>query len=111
MTASMNIPKMDNSVTVNFVGGGWEVLSRETTETITYDPLQRAAAEDPFATTNLGDCSPELGITPSALVRFEGASAAFSASCLSPGQDDDKQEILRLSAAYWLKKSGTVGLN
>ncbi|WP_095091026.1 hypothetical protein [Mesorhizobium sophorae] len=67
--------------------------------------LERATAEDPFGTTHLDDCLSGMRITPSPLTRYGRASAAYLRSCYSHEQDDDQQEILRLVAAYWLRKS------
>lgn len=83
----------------------WLKLPGEPSDTIDHDLLLRATAEDPFATSHLDDCLPALGVTPSALSRYERASAAYVAACHSPEQDDEAQEIHRLVAAYWLKKS------
>ena len=89
----------------------WLNLPGEPSDTIAHELLLRATAEDPFATSDLDDCFPELGITPSALSRYERASAAYVAACHSPEQDDDRQEILRLIAAYWLRKSRAFWLD
>ncbi|TPL45329.1 hypothetical protein [Mesorhizobium sp. B2-4-6] len=60
--------------------------------------------EDPFATTRLEDGENPIG-GASCLARYERASAAYIAACHGFEQDDDEQEILRLIAAYWLRKS------
>lgn len=101
----MTTPENDNCDPVDFAADEWLNLPGEPSDTIDHDLLLLATAEDYFATSHLDDCLPELGITPSDLARFERASAAYVAACHSPEQDDDRQEILRLIAAYWLRKS------
>ena len=88
----------------------WLDLLRDPSATIARDLLIRALAEDPFATTDLDDCLPGEGITPAAFSRFERASAAYIAACHSEEQDDDQQEILRLTALYRLRRSGAFWL-
>jgi hypothetical protein len=89
----------------DFYSTEWDDLPGDQPMPVAVDLLRWMMAEDPFATSRLEDCVPELGISPSALARYERASAAFIAACHSEEQDDDQQEILRLIAAYWLKKS------
>lgn len=89
----------------------WADLSGEPSDAIDHDLLLSAIEEDPFSTSHLDDCMPFMGLTPSELARYERASAAYIAACRSREQDDDKQEILRLIAAYWLKKSRAFWLD
>lgn len=97
--------------TINPDADEWNGLPGGPSATIAHELLLRATAEDPFATSHLDDCIPEEGITSSALSRYERASAAYVAACHSPEQDDDRQEILRLIAAYWLRKSRAFWLD
>lgn len=89
----------------------WRDLPGSPSRIIAHDMLAAAVAEDPFATSHLDDCLPAEGITPSALSRYERASAAYIAACHSEEQDDAKQEILRQIAAYWLEKSRAFWLD
>jgi hypothetical protein len=89
----------------------WLNLPGEASLSIALDVLERAVREDPFATTSLLDCLPGEGLTPAPLSRYLRASKAYVAACFSPEQDDAKQEILRLIAAYWLRKSRAVWLD
>ncbi|WP_295808479.1 hypothetical protein [uncultured Nitratireductor sp.] len=83
----------------------WDDLPGEPSDAVAHDLLLSAIEEDPFSTSRLDDCAPFMGLTPSALARFERASAAYVAACRSHDEpDDDREEILRLIAAYWLKK-------
>lgn len=97
--------------TSNLEADEWNDLPGEPSATIAHELLLRATAEDPFATSHLDDCLPAEGVTSSALSRYERASAVFVAACHSPEQDDDQQEILRLIAAYWLRKSRAFWLD
>src|SRR5690606_16976057 len=101
----MMIANDDPFADADDVDDEWLDLPGEPSGIIAHDLLLRATAEDPFATSHLDDCLPALGVTPSALSRYERASAAYIAACYSPEQDDDRREILRLIAAYWLKRS------
>lgn len=66
--------------------------------------LAVSLVEDPFATTRMEDGENPFG-GASALARYERASAVYLAACREIEQDDDRQEILRLIAAYWLRKA------
>ena len=71
--------------------------------------MARALSEDPFATTHSDDCLVDLpGITPTPLHRYEHASGAFLAHVYSHEHDPEKEEVLRLIAAYWLRESKSV---
>lgn len=89
----------------------WNDIAGESTDVIAHDLLLQAIAEDPFSTSHLDDCAPFMGLAPSEVARYERASAAYIAACHAREQDDDKQEILRLIAAYWLKKSRAFWLD
>ncbi|RWC46100.1 MAG: hypothetical protein EOS55_18290 [Mesorhizobium sp.] len=88
-------------------------LERESdpTDTKALQMLRQAVAEDPFATSHLDDCLPGAGLGPSALARFERASAAFLESCRTYEQNNEAQEILRKITLYWLRKSRPVWLD
>lgn len=74
------------------------------------DRLGEILRGDPFATTHVED-GEEAVFGVHEVMRFERASAAFIAACGEREPDDDKTEILRLIAAYWLKKSRAIWLD
>jgi len=100
----------DDGIEFDFANTDWDDLPGESPVSAE-DMLARATAEDPFATSRLVDCDPRHGVTPSALSRYERASAAYLADCHAEEQDDDRQEILRLITAYWLRKSRAFWLD
>jgi hypothetical protein len=93
------------------VADEWLNLPGEPSETIAHDMLVRALAEDPFTTTDLDDCLPAEGIAPVAFSRYLRASASFIAACRALEPDYEEQEIHRLIAIYWLKKSRPMWLD
>lgn len=96
---------------LNDVKDEWADLPGEPSDAIAHDLLSKALREDPFATTSLDDCIPTEGITPAALSRYLRASAAFVASCHALEPDYEAQEIHRLIALYWLRKSRAYWLD
>lgn len=92
-------------------GDQWADLPGSPSETIAHDMLKRALREDPFVTTDLDDCLPDWATTPVAFSRYLRASAAFISACRAPEPDYEEQEIHRLIAIYWLKKSRPVWLD
>jgi hypothetical protein len=89
----------------------WADLAGEPSDAIAHDMLLRAVAEDPFATTDPDDCLPGWGTTPVAFSRYLRASAAFIAACRATEPDYEEQEIHRLIALYWLKRSRPIWLD
>jgi hypothetical protein len=69
--------------------------------------LDMSLSDDPFATTRLEDGENPFG-GASNLARYERASAAYLASCHSWEPDEGEQEILRLIALHWLRKSAAL---
>ncbi|MBN9074584.1 MAG: hypothetical protein J0H34_23855 [Rhizobiales bacterium] len=69
--------------------------------------LAVALVEDPFATTRMDDGENPFG-GASNLARYERASAAYLAACHAEDRDesdDEREEILRRIALYWLRRS------
>jgi hypothetical protein len=87
----------------------WRYLT-EPSDSIALDILRQATDEDPFATSRLADCLPFEGLTPSSLVRYQRASIAFLKACRERERDEEREEILRRIALYWLRKSKAYGV-
>lgn len=69
--------------------------------------LAVSLAEDPFTTVRTEDGENPFG-GASSLARYERASAAYLAACHADDRDegdDEREEILRLIAVYWLRRS------